>query len=179
MKTELPTDFLNSASSWWRCLTGQSTWAQGWFTGDCSKARTPLLVSLPRIDLRWVKCVCVCVFLWRGVFQLHQGALTLLCLWQWIIGELACYTYSMVAVPLYDTLGPEALVFIIDRGNWSFFNAANCRARSESKDLQVSKGIDINCAVISPLLFNIHSLQFYFIWSLGTTVGVTLLIWFL
>lgn len=39
---------------------------------------------------------------------------------QWIIGELACYTYSMVAVPLYDTLGPEALVFIIDQGNWSF-----------------------------------------------------------
>ncbi|KAM8889793.1 long-chain-fatty-acid--CoA ligase 5 [Synchiropus picturatus] len=33
---------------------------------------------------------------------------------EWIIGELACYTYSMVAVPLYDTLGPEALVFIID-----------------------------------------------------------------
>lgn len=37
--------------------------------------------------------------------------------WQWIIGELACYTYSMVAVPLYDTLGPEAIVFIINQGN--------------------------------------------------------------
>ncbi|KAM6951295.1 long-chain-fatty-acid--CoA ligase 5 [Aplochiton taeniatus] len=34
---------------------------------------------------------------------------------EWIISELACYTYSMVAVPLYDTLGPEALTFIIDR----------------------------------------------------------------
>uniref|UniRef100_A0A7N8XVS0 Long-chain-fatty-acid--CoA ligase n=1 Tax=Mastacembelus armatus TaxID=205130 RepID=A0A7N8XVS0_9TELE len=34
--------------------------------------------------------------------------------WFWIIAELACYTYSMVAVPLYDTLGSEALVFIID-----------------------------------------------------------------
>lgn len=46
---------------------------------------------------------------------------------QWIIGELACYTYSMVAVPLYDTLGPEALVFIINQGNWSSFphHAAN------------------------------------------------------
>uniref|UniRef100_A0A672HBJ1 Long-chain-fatty-acid--CoA ligase n=1 Tax=Salarias fasciatus TaxID=181472 RepID=A0A672HBJ1_SALFA len=38
---------------------------------------------------------------------------------QWIIGELACYTYSMVAVPLYDTLGPEALVFIIDQAEIS------------------------------------------------------------
>lgn len=43
---------------------------------------------------------------------------------QWIIGELACYTYSMVAVPLYDTLGPEALVFIINQGNWSFFESS-------------------------------------------------------
>uniref|UniRef100_A0A8C2GE02 Arachidonate--CoA ligase n=1 Tax=Cyprinus carpio TaxID=7962 RepID=A0A8C2GE02_CYPCA len=34
---------------------------------------------------------------------------------EWIIAELACYTYSMLAVPLYDTLGPEALVFIINR----------------------------------------------------------------
>ncbi|XP_029311553.1 LOW QUALITY PROTEIN: long-chain-fatty-acid--CoA ligase 5 [Cottoperca gobio] len=38
---------------------------------------------------------------------------------EWIIGEQACYTYSMVAVPLYDTLGPEALVFIIDRAEIS------------------------------------------------------------
>ncbi|TSK14763.1 Long-chain-fatty-acid--CoA ligase 5 [Bagarius yarrelli] len=38
---------------------------------------------------------------------------------EWIISELACYTYSMVAVPLYDTLGPEALVFIINRASIS------------------------------------------------------------
>uniref|UniRef100_A0A8C8E3A3 Long-chain-fatty-acid--CoA ligase n=1 Tax=Oryzias sinensis TaxID=183150 RepID=A0A8C8E3A3_9TELE len=38
---------------------------------------------------------------------------------EWIIGELACYTYSMVVVPLYDTLGPEALVFIINRAEIS------------------------------------------------------------
>ncbi|XP_076855442.1 long-chain-fatty-acid--CoA ligase 5 isoform X2 [Brachyhypopomus gauderio] len=38
---------------------------------------------------------------------------------EWIISELACYTYSMVAVPLYDTLGAEALVFIINRASIS------------------------------------------------------------
>ncbi|XP_056153734.1 long-chain-fatty-acid--CoA ligase 5 [Lampris incognitus] len=38
---------------------------------------------------------------------------------EWIIGELACYTYSMVAVPLYDTLGPDALMFIIDQAEIS------------------------------------------------------------
>ena len=35
---------------------------------------------------------------------------------QWIISELACYTYSMVVVPLYDTLGPDAIRFIINTG---------------------------------------------------------------
>ncbi|XP_014870225.1 long-chain-fatty-acid--CoA ligase 5-like [Poecilia latipinna] len=38
---------------------------------------------------------------------------------EWIIGEMACYTYSMVVVPLYDTLGPEALVFIINQAGIS------------------------------------------------------------
>lgn len=35
---------------------------------------------------------------------------------QWTISELACYTYSLVAVPLYDTLGREAISYIIDKG---------------------------------------------------------------
>ncbi|XP_006008492.1 long-chain-fatty-acid--CoA ligase 1a [Latimeria chalumnae] len=34
---------------------------------------------------------------------------------EWIITELACYTYSMVAVPLYDTLGAEAISYIINK----------------------------------------------------------------
>jgi len=35
--------------------------------------------------------------------------------------EIACYTYSLVSVPLYDTLGSEAISYIIDKGNamWS------------------------------------------------------------
>lgn len=35
---------------------------------------------------------------------------------QWTISELACYTYSLVTVPLYDTLGREAIAYIIDKG---------------------------------------------------------------
>ncbi|XP_050964575.1 long-chain-fatty-acid--CoA ligase 1a isoform X2 [Labeo rohita] len=34
---------------------------------------------------------------------------------EWTISELACYTYSLVAVPLYDTLGTEAISYIIDK----------------------------------------------------------------
>uniref|UniRef100_A0A3B5M341 long-chain-fatty-acid--CoA ligase n=1 Tax=Xiphophorus couchianus TaxID=32473 RepID=A0A3B5M341_9TELE len=35
---------------------------------------------------------------------------------EWTISELACYTYSLVSVPLYDTLGTEAISYIIDKG---------------------------------------------------------------
>ena len=35
---------------------------------------------------------------------------------QWTITELACYTYSLVSVPLYDTLGLEAITYILDKG---------------------------------------------------------------
>uniref|UniRef100_A0AAY4D4J5 Arachidonate--CoA ligase n=1 Tax=Denticeps clupeoides TaxID=299321 RepID=A0AAY4D4J5_9TELE len=35
---------------------------------------------------------------------------------EWTICELACYMYSLVSVPLYDTLGAEAIDYIIDKG---------------------------------------------------------------
>uniref|UniRef100_A0A8C9AFR2 Long-chain-fatty-acid--CoA ligase n=1 Tax=Prolemur simus TaxID=1328070 RepID=A0A8C9AFR2_PROSS len=38
---------------------------------------------------------------------------------EWIIAELACYTYSMVVVPLYDTLGPGAIRYIINTADIS------------------------------------------------------------
>ncbi|XP_019955942.2 long-chain-fatty-acid--CoA ligase 1a isoform X2 [Paralichthys olivaceus] len=34
---------------------------------------------------------------------------------EWTISELACHTYSMVVVPLYDTLGTEAIAYVIDK----------------------------------------------------------------
>ncbi|KAA0709774.1 Long-chain-fatty-acid--CoA ligase 1 [Triplophysa tibetana] len=34
---------------------------------------------------------------------------------EWTISELACYTYSLISVPLYDTLGTEAISYIIDK----------------------------------------------------------------
>ncbi|KAK2849535.1 hypothetical protein Q5P01_009369 [Channa striata] len=38
---------------------------------------------------------------------------------EWTICELACYTYSLVSVPLYDTLGTEAIIYIIDKASIS------------------------------------------------------------
>lgn len=34
---------------------------------------------------------------------------------EWVLGEYACYTQSMVACPLYDTLGDEAIEHIINQ----------------------------------------------------------------
>ncbi|XP_039208580.1 long-chain-fatty-acid--CoA ligase 5 [Crotalus tigris] len=38
---------------------------------------------------------------------------------EWVISELACYTYSMIVVPLYDTLGAEAIVYIVNKADIS------------------------------------------------------------
>ncbi|XP_029441498.1 long-chain-fatty-acid--CoA ligase 1 isoform X2 [Rhinatrema bivittatum] len=38
---------------------------------------------------------------------------------EWVITELGCYTYSMVTVPLYDTLGTEAIVYVINKADLS------------------------------------------------------------
>lgn len=51
---------------------------------------------------------------------LQPGSQTLIGLYsqncpEWILTEQACYTYSLVVVPLYDTLGPDACAFIINQ----------------------------------------------------------------
>lgn len=38
---------------------------------------------------------------------------------EWTISELACYTYSLVTVPLYDTLGTEAIAFVLQQATIS------------------------------------------------------------
>ena len=35
---------------------------------------------------------------------------------EWVLSENGLYSYSMVIVPLYDTLGPEACRYIINQG---------------------------------------------------------------
>uniref|UniRef100_A0A665UMM4 Long-chain-fatty-acid--CoA ligase n=1 Tax=Echeneis naucrates TaxID=173247 RepID=A0A665UMM4_ECHNA len=39
--------------------------------------------------------------------------------WRWTMSELACYTYSLVVVTLYDTLGTEAIGHAIDKASIS------------------------------------------------------------
>ncbi|KAJ3377928.1 Long chain acyl-CoA synthetase 7 peroxisomal [Lobulomyces angularis] len=44
-----------------------------------------------------------------GLFSINRA--------EWVIGEHACYQYSYVTVPLYDTLGPEAIEYICTQTN--------------------------------------------------------------
>ncbi len=36
---------------------------------------------------------------------------------QWVVVEQSCNYYSRVLVPLYDTLGPEAVAYIVNQSN--------------------------------------------------------------
>jgi long-chain acyl-CoA synthetase len=38
---------------------------------------------------------------------------------EWAITELSCNAYSMVLVPLYDTLGPDAVQLIVEQVCWA------------------------------------------------------------
>ncbi|XP_030167983.1 long-chain-fatty-acid--CoA ligase 1 isoform X3 [Lynx canadensis] len=38
---------------------------------------------------------------------------------EWVIIELGCFAYSMVSVPLYDTLGAEAITYIVNKAELS------------------------------------------------------------
>lgn len=51
---------------------------------------------------------------------LDIGPKTFICIYsqnrpEWILCEQGCYNYSLVLVPLYDTLGPDACAFIINQ----------------------------------------------------------------
>lgn len=39
-----------------------------------------------------------------------------LCSCQWVVSQQSCNCYSRVIVPLYDTLGPDAVSYIINLG---------------------------------------------------------------
>jgi long-chain acyl-CoA synthetase len=51
---------------------------------------------------------------------LEPGASTFICIYsqnrpEWVLCEQACYNHSLVLVPLYDTLGPDACAFIVNQ----------------------------------------------------------------
>ena len=40
--------------------------------------------------------------------------MTCMCVTQWVIADQACLMYSMVTVALYDTLGAQAVAYVVN-----------------------------------------------------------------
>uniref|UniRef100_A0A8D3A5I6 Long-chain-fatty-acid--CoA ligase n=1 Tax=Scophthalmus maximus TaxID=52904 RepID=A0A8D3A5I6_SCOMX len=67
---------------------------------------------------------------------------------EWTISELACHTYSMVVVPLYDTLGTEAIAYIIDRGKTAISTVICDVAEKAQLILDSGKGQTVKTIVL-------------------------------
>ncbi|XP_034004451.1 long-chain-fatty-acid--CoA ligase 1 [Trematomus bernacchii] len=70
---------------------------------------------------------------------------------EWIISELACYTYSMAVVPLYDTLGLEAMVHIL---NLAEISLVICDREEKAAELLENKETGVTPKLSCLVLFN-------------------------
>uniref|UniRef100_A0AAX7SSY7 Long-chain-fatty-acid--CoA ligase n=1 Tax=Astatotilapia calliptera TaxID=8154 RepID=A0AAX7SSY7_ASTCA len=76
---------------------------------------------------------------------------------EWIISELACYTYSMAVVPLYDTLGLEAMVHIL---NLAEISVVICDREEKAASLLENKENGTTPKLSCLVLFNDFSQAF-------------------
>uniref|UniRef100_A0A4W6GA20 Arachidonate--CoA ligase n=1 Tax=Lates calcarifer TaxID=8187 RepID=A0A4W6GA20_LATCA len=76
---------------------------------------------------------------------------------EWIISELACYTYSMAVVPLYDTLGLEAMVHIL---NLAEISLVICDREEKAAALLENKEKGVTPKLSCLVLFNDFSEDF-------------------
>uniref|UniRef100_A0A8C9ZZU6 Arachidonate--CoA ligase n=1 Tax=Sander lucioperca TaxID=283035 RepID=A0A8C9ZZU6_SANLU len=76
---------------------------------------------------------------------------------EWIISELACYTFSMAVVPLYDTLGLEAMVHIL---NLAEISLVICDREEKAAALLENKEKGVTPKLSCLVLFNEFSEAF-------------------
>ncbi|XP_066499414.1 long-chain-fatty-acid--CoA ligase 1 [Hoplias malabaricus] len=70
---------------------------------------------------------------------------------EWMIAELACYTFSMAVVPLYETLGLEAMVHIL---NLAEITLVICDKEEKAESLLANKETGVTPALSCLVLFN-------------------------
>ncbi|KAG5840552.1 hypothetical protein ANANG_G00189990 [Anguilla anguilla] len=70
---------------------------------------------------------------------------------EWVIAELACYTFSMTVVPLYDTLGLEAMVHIL---NLAEISLVICDREEKAESLLSNKEKGVTPTLSCLVLFN-------------------------
>lgn len=76
---------------------------------------------------------------------------------EWTISELACYTYSMALVPLYETLGMEAMVHILDLAEISL---VICDREEKAASLLENKEKGVTPKLSCMVMFNDFSQAF-------------------
>ncbi|CAL1616095.1 unnamed protein product [Knipowitschia caucasica] len=76
---------------------------------------------------------------------------------EWTISELACYTYSMAVVPLYETLGLEAMVHIL---NLAEISLVICDREEKAASLLENKEKGVTPKLSCLVLFNDFSDEF-------------------
>uniref|UniRef100_A0A673K3J2 Arachidonate--CoA ligase n=1 Tax=Sinocyclocheilus rhinocerous TaxID=307959 RepID=A0A673K3J2_9TELE len=70
---------------------------------------------------------------------------------EWVIVELACYTFSMALVPLYDTLGLDAMVHIL---NLAEISMVICDKEDKAESLLKNKEKGVTPTLSCLVLFN-------------------------
>ncbi|KAI0221627.1 Long-chain-fatty-acid--CoA ligase 5 [Lamellibrachia satsuma] len=77
-------------------------------------------------------------FIHKGIQPVNTSRIGLFCrnTPEYVITDLACATYSMVLVPLYDTLGPDTCTFIINQAD---INLVLCDTRDRVMKLLKNK----------------------------------------
>uniref|UniRef100_A0A673ISX4 Arachidonate--CoA ligase n=1 Tax=Sinocyclocheilus rhinocerous TaxID=307959 RepID=A0A673ISX4_9TELE len=70
---------------------------------------------------------------------------------EWVITEMACYTFSMALVPLYDTLGLEAMVHIL---NLAEISMVICDKEDKAESLLKIKEKGVTTTLSCLVLFN-------------------------
>uniref|UniRef100_A0A673IZM9 Arachidonate--CoA ligase n=1 Tax=Sinocyclocheilus rhinocerous TaxID=307959 RepID=A0A673IZM9_9TELE len=90
---------------------------------------------------------------------------------EWVITEMACYTFSMALVPLYDTLGLEAMVHIL---NLAEISMVICDKEDKAESLLKIKEKGVTTTLSCLVLFNPFSAALL---ERGRKCGVEILQW--
>ncbi len=93
---------------------------------------------------------------------------------EWVITEQACYAYSLVVVPLYDTLGPDSIRHIIEQSEMSVVIVQANKANAVLQLIASGKCKSVRVVVVfgdakAPLASaeNVRVLQFAEVEALG------------
>uniref|UniRef100_A0A671TCI7 Arachidonate--CoA ligase n=1 Tax=Sinocyclocheilus anshuiensis TaxID=1608454 RepID=A0A671TCI7_9TELE len=119
--------------------------------GDQSCRRSALLKDDNLLEFYYEDTKTVYDMFQRGLRIAGLCDFSLKTLKTWVITEMACYTFSMALVPLYDTLGLEAMVHIL---NLAEISMVICDKEDKAESLLKIKEKGVTTTLSCLVLFN-------------------------